>query len=38
MEADARDLEDLAAMERDPALLVQHVDFDPTGGKPRGAR
>lgn len=38
MEADARDLEELAAMESNPALLVQHVDFDPTGGRPRGAR
>lgn len=22
----------------DPSLLVPHVDFDPTGGRPRGAR
>ena len=30
MEADAKDLEELAAMPTDPALLVQHLDFDPT--------
>lgn len=36
LEADAEQLEALRAMPSDPALLVRHVDFDPTGGKPRG--